>query len=434
MHRTVLSTVAGLLLLSSLAAGQRRPIDLPWLRPDKGPPPTYPEVFLSPAEAHGRGLVPVDARSAEAFADAHLPEALRPELDEACLASGIECLEGRLGAAGLSANEGVFVYGDDPLTVGRLFWLLELAGLREVRVLDGGLEAWQGAGLPTEAGSAPRGPQSFRPDRQGHGEEIPSAAVDRARVAEGFGTSAMELVDARGAAAWSGPEGHLPHSLPYDFRTLIDAPPRWPAPAAARHVFSRLGPRPTTYVDMTATFVLYGDGPDDPRPGLGYLLLRSMGVDVAVYPGGWSGWRHTEPDTDPLPVVRIVDALELAGTIEATNPDLAADRPTPGLALFDVRAAPDHRVGHLPGAISLPAQFCAEGVGEAVSAADGGDRFAVPVAFYCYGVSCIRSRNCATQAARAGFQNVLWFRGGIPEWRAAGLPLHRSTNTAPAHP
>jgi len=126
--------------------------------------------------------------------------------------------------------------------------------------------------------------------------------------------------------------------------------------------------------------------------------------------------------------------LDLAGTIEASNPDLSADRPTPGLVLFDVRAAPDHRVGHLPGAVSLPAQFCSERVSKEVPAPANGDRFSVPVAFYCYGRSCVRSRNCSTEAARAGFRNVLWFRGGVPEWQAAGLPLLRSERAGPARP
>jgi len=437
MHRTAVWTLVGLLVLAATAAAQRRPIDLPWMGPKKGPPPDFPEVFLSPAEAAGRGLVPVDARSAEAFEAGHLPGATRVEVGTPCLLAGGECLVQHLGAAGLSGAEGALVYGDDPEAVGRLFWLLERGGVSSVRVLDGGLPAWNQEGLPTEPGPAAREPTTFRPGRatrDGAPVRDPTTAVDRVQVAEGFGTPEMELVDVRGTDAWAGPEGHIPHSLPYDFLSLFEEPPRWPDPVTMRGVFSRLGPRPTTYVDMSSTFVLYGNGPDDPRPGLGYLLLRAMDVRVAVYPGGWPDWRRTAPGAEPLPVVRIVDALDLAGTIEASNPDLSADRATPGLVLFDVRAAPDHRVGHLPGAVSLPAQFCSERVSKEVPAPSNGDRFSVPVAFYCYGRSCVRSRNCSTEAARAGFRNVLWFRGGVPEWQAAGLPLLRSERAGPARP
>lgn len=434
MHRTALSAAAGLLVLASLAAGQRRPIDLPWLRPDKGPPPTFPEIFLSVAQAAETELVPVDVRAAAAFAEEHLPRALQVELEGPCLLAGRECLARRLGAAGLSGGDGVLLYGDDPVAVGRLFWLLEWAGVSPVRVLDGGLDAWRREGHPTDSGLVPRVPATFRPGpasaREAHGPSV----VDRGRVAGGFGEPGMELVDVRGAGAWAGTEGHVPHSLPYDFLALIDDPPRWPDPAAARRLFSRLGPRPTTHVDMTAAFVLYGDGPSDPRPGLGYLLLRAMGVDVAVYPGGWTDWLRTGPEAASPPVVRVVDALELAASLEADNPGLTDDRPPRGFVLFDVRATPDHRVGHLPGAISLPAQLCAEGVSEAVPQPEQGDRRDVPVVFYCYGLSCVRSRNCATRAARAGFGTVLWFREGVPAWQTAGLPLFRSPPAAPSRP
>jgi thiosulfate/3-mercaptopyruvate sulfurtransferase len=343
------------------------------------------------------------------------------EIGTACVRTGPGCLRERFGAAGLSGGEGVFVYGDDPVSVGRLFWLLEWAGAREVRVLDGGFGAWGAAGFPTEAGPAARRAKTFRPSAASG-----TATVDRAAVARGFGTAEMELVDLRGADTWSSPEGHVPHSLPYDFLALFDDASRWPDPATARAVFSRLGPRPTTYVDMQATFVLYGDGPADPRPGLGYLMLRAMDVDVAVYPGGWSDWHRVEPGAKALPVVRIVGALDLVRRMESANPGLTADRPAGDVVLFDVRTAPDHRVGHLPGALSLPAQFCDGGITDAVPAPPDGDRFGITVGFYCYGADCVRSRECSTRAAREGFRDVLWFRGGVPEWRAAGLPLPRS--------
>jgi thiosulfate/3-mercaptopyruvate sulfurtransferase len=42
------------------------------------------------------------------------------------------------------------------LAAARLWWLLRLAGIREVAVLDGGYPAWFAAGLPVESGEVTR--------------------------------------------------------------------------------------------------------------------------------------------------------------------------------------------------------------------------------------------------------------------------------------
>jgi len=321
----------------------------------------------------------------------------------------------------------VVVYGDaaHPTAVGQLFWLLHRAGFAEVRVLAGGIETWEAAGGRLETGDARRRPEVFR-------APAPLPGVDRDRLAARFGTGEVEVVDVRGEAVWAGEGGHVPHSLPYDFTALL-APEagspagagasRWPEPEAARLEIGRLGPRRGTYVDLGATFVVYGEGPDDPRAGLGFLLLRLAGVEAEVYAGGWKDWTAA-PDS---PVVQIVSAVELAALLEPSNPGLEADRPDPAVPVFDVRGELDHAAGHLPGAVSLPAQLCAERFPEAVPPpAGGGDRFATPVAFYCYGRTCIRSRDCSTAAARAGFRHLLWLRDGVPAWQQAGLPLFRS--------
>lgn len=46
-----------------------------------------------------------------------------------------------------------------------------------------------------------------------------------------------------------------------------------------------------------------------------------------------------------------------------------------------------------------------------------------PVVFYCLSRNCWASVNAARRAAAAGWQQVLWYRGGLESWRAAGLPL-----------
>jgi len=42
--------------------------------------------------------------------------------------------------------------------------------------------------------------------------------------------------------------------------------------------------------------------------------------------------------------------------------------------------------------------------------------------FYCASVQCWMSYNAALRAINSGYSNVLWYRGGIEAWKAAGLP------------
>jgi rhodanese-related sulfurtransferase len=262
-------------------------------------------------------------------------------------------------------------------------------------------------------------------------------AVDSTWVADSFGQPGVELLDvrdARGWDRWQTPpifgEGHIPYSLPFDPRLLLPAAGGWPEPLAIRQRLATLGPRPGEPVHADSTFVLYGDDVQDPRIGLGYLLLVLAGFDVRVFPGGWREWTAGE-----RPVVRVVAAAELAALLRREDPGLSQDRPPRNAILLDLRETPDFAIGHLPGARNLP-YYSFDATFEAVVAAGwpGADRAAIPLVFYCYNSDCVRSRKAGSKAARLGFGRILWLRGGIQEWRDAGLPLPPTATKVPGSP
>lgn len=51
--------------------------------------------------------------------------------------------------------------------------------------------------------------------------------------------------------------------------------------------------------------------------------------------------------------------------------------------------------------------------------------------FYCLSNECWMSYNAALRAINAGYTNVLWYRGGIEAWKAAGLPTQPAQQTPP---
>ena len=93
--------------------------------------------------------------------------------------------------------------------------------------------------------------------------------------------------------------------------------------------------------------------------------------------------------------------------------------------VFDVLGQPEA----LPGAV--PAAWLSQGGSfddavqqqavEMLKQATHGRKEAALV-FYCLSRECWMSYNAALRAIQAGYTNVLWYRGGIEAWKAAGLP------------
>jgi len=60
--------------------------------------------------------------------------------------------------------------------------------------------------------------------------------------------------------------------------------------------------------------------------------------------------------------------------------------------------------------------------GQYLQQATGGNK-EVALVLYCQSRECWMSYNAALRAINLGYRNVLWYRGGIEAWQAAGLPL-----------
>ncbi|HNT46993.1 rhodanese-like domain-containing protein, partial [Methanothrix soehngenii] len=74
-----------------------------------------------------------------------------------------------LGDAGISRTDPLVVYGEcqpcggGPSTATYVYWLLRYMGHEDIRVLNGGIDAWMGAGLPVENSSATRPKSTYSP-------------------------------------------------------------------------------------------------------------------------------------------------------------------------------------------------------------------------------------------------------------------------------
>lgn len=139
---------------------------------------------------------------------------------------------------------------------------------------------------------------------------------------------------------------------------------------------------------------------------------------MATTAGGAEEGRQV-PDTAPH--ARVVAAAEVAPLIAA------------GARLIDVRSVHDFLAGHIAGALHATyREYSARqpdfdpGQDGVAAFLDRLKHFARPddaIILYCNGVHCWKSYKATAAAARGGYGTVFWLRGGLVEWRQAGLPV-----------
>ncbi|MET9663359.1 sulfurtransferase [Streptomyces sp. NPDC006510] len=192
-----------------------------------------------------------------------------------------------LRSLGVNGTDTVVVYdGAGIYSSARAWWMLRAMGFDKVAVLDGGLPAWAGAGLPLEsarpAPAAAPGDFTARP-RAGMfvgSEEVAAALADPAAV----------VLDARsrdrfaGAAAEPRPglrAGHMPGAVNLPFGEIQRDGRMRPADEL-RAVFAALAPERGRLV------LSCGSGVTACVLALGAELAGYRGQ--AVYDGSWSEW------------------------------------------------------------------------------------------------------------------------------------------------
>ncbi|HZG05293.1 MAG TPA: sulfurtransferase [Streptomyces sp.] len=181
--------------------------------------------------------------------------------------------------AGVRRGHPVVAYdGGHGWAAARAWWLLRWAGHDDVRVLDGGLAAWDGP-LTREVPDPPEG--DFVPEPGG----LPLLDADGAAALARSGV----LLDARAAERYRGEvepvdkvAGHIPGALsaPTTENTTAQGRFRPAAELAAR--FAALG------IDADTEVGVYcGSGVSAAHE---VLALAVAGIDAALYVGSWSQW------------------------------------------------------------------------------------------------------------------------------------------------
>lgn len=238
-----------------------------------------------------------------AHAEAHLPGAIYLHLDEDLSAAKTgrngrhplparEDFVSRLAGRGVRRDDHIVVYdAAGAMFAARVWWMLQWVGHAQVRVLDGGLQAWRAAGGEVEAGAVPPRPPgdlSLQPSL------VPQ--TDYADLRAGLGTGRRLIVDARAADRFRGENetldpvgGHIPGAVNRPFRDNLAPDGRFKPAEQLRAEWEGVmrGRRPADLVQQC------GSGATACH---NLLAMAWAGLPGAVlYPGSWSEW-CAQPD------------------------------------------------------------------------------------------------------------------------------------------
>ncbi|HXF47180.1 MAG TPA: rhodanese-like domain-containing protein [Burkholderiaceae bacterium] len=165
----------------------------------------------------------------------------------------------------------------------------------------------------------------------------------------------------------------------------------------------------------------------DTSPAFKKAIVQWITTTENVLPGA----QRFRATSDPAPYeyvasLGIFTPEQLAG-VKRVSAREALDLAERGAKLVDVRTEREFKARRARGALLIP--YGEKSLKEpdfdaSVDSFAGLDRLAKnePIVFFCNGPECWKSYKASKWARNAGYTNVYWLRGGMPEWVASGLP------------
>jgi thiosulfate/3-mercaptopyruvate sulfurtransferase len=260
-------------------------------------PAAYPrtDMLVEPAELAKPGAAEkyriLDAREKPKYEAGHVPGAAWVDHDQWAKDDlGVERWRRRIGnGVGIGANTPVVIYDDVRFNrAARIWWLLRAAGVRDVRLLNGGWKGWQAAGgavsKEVPETEAVKFDMKFQPDRVAT-KEFVLKALDEKKV---------QIVDARSKAEYAGQDrrakhgGSIPGARHLEWTDAIDAKThRFKSADELSKLFKDAGIDPsqpcTTYCQSGGRASV-----------LAFTLELMGGKDVRNYYKSWAEWGNND--------------------------------------------------------------------------------------------------------------------------------------------
>jgi thiosulfate/3-mercaptopyruvate sulfurtransferase len=194
----------------------------------------------------------------------------------------------RMQSLGLGDGSRIVLYDNSPQkSAARAWWMLSVVyGAHGVAILDGGLPKWKAEGRALESGKVALRHRHFTVWR----DETGVRTIDQVKA--NLDSKAEQLVDARGAARFTGEEadprpgvaaGHIPGSLNLPYDQMFNEDGTYKTGDALKAAFTDVG------IDWNKPLVATcGSGLTSATLVFAAHLLGKH--DVALYDGSWSEW------------------------------------------------------------------------------------------------------------------------------------------------
>jgi thiosulfate/3-mercaptopyruvate sulfurtransferase len=202
----------------------------------------------------------------------------------------VEALAQTFSRWGIESQVQVVVYDSNDGFAGRLWWILKYLGHPRVAVLDGGLSAWTGAGLPVHQGL------ETRPARKFQAQVQPGMLAGATDVLQAIDDQHKLIIDARAPERYQGLvepldpiAGHIPAAVNHFWKDNLDKDGHLLPVSTLRKEWEK---------------VLKGHSPQDVIVYCGsgvtscmnLLAMEHVGLEGArLYAGSWSQW-SADPD------------------------------------------------------------------------------------------------------------------------------------------
>jgi thiosulfate/3-mercaptopyruvate sulfurtransferase len=243
----------------------------------------------------------VDLSRGSVYEQLHIPHALhlkpkflvRQEENASGLLPEEDGLKELIEYLNISPNHHVVVYDDEGgAWAGRLIWNLHCIGFHNTSLLNGGIHAWLGAGLPTSSDV-----EKFEPVEQ----LVEINLNDQYRIqyenlVKKVKEQEVQVWDCRTEDEYTGLRlaarkgGHIPGAIHFEWSTALN-----------RQNHLKLHPLESTQqrlehlgFKLNEPVVVYCQSHH--RSGLAYILGRLLGWNIQAYDGAWSEWGN-HPDS-----------------------------------------------------------------------------------------------------------------------------------------
>ncbi|MEO8069761.1 MAG: sulfurtransferase [Acidobacteriota bacterium] len=258
-------------------------------------------LLITPSELRdtlpsARPPLVLDVRPTHEFVRGHLEGAIHLDLwgvslidtSEAPLRAFMWMIGHLFAARGIAPDRTVVLYEEDSgMRAARVFWLLEYLGHPDVRVLDGGLRVWAGAGLPQTTQAIAPTPGEW------HGTPTATAIATWQDVLSRLGQAATVIVDTRsddeffGRVARAKRAGAIPGAVHLEWTHNLAPDGRFKSASELRAQYAALG------VTGDREVITYCQG--GYRAAHTYLALRIAGLPrLRNYTGSWKEWGDRE--------------------------------------------------------------------------------------------------------------------------------------------